>query len=113
MEDVMDAKTKVVAEISIHRVGSSWFAWALFAPGRPSNERAGSSPSPTEALWRAIDNLRDDDELSPPSGQIAVLSHDGHRIAYAPVWAVPQYEHLQWRSVAEEILLGISENTTH
>lgn len=102
-----DMATKVVAEISIRRVGSAWFPWVVFAPGRKANDQAGHARSPTEALWRAVDHLRELDAGVPASGRIAVYSHDGARVAYAPVWAVPQYEYLQWMPIdVAEVHIG-------
>lgn len=87
-------ETKAVAEISIRKVDSAWFTWAVFAPGLACHAGEGHGSSPTDALYRAVDSVRADD--SRPSGQLAVYSLSGTEVARAPLYSVPRYELLRW-----------------
>ncbi len=83
----------VVAEISVRRTDVG-FGWSMTS--HAAGDRVGVAGSASEAVWLAVDHLRSDD--SPMRGVIAVYSTDGHSVAHAPLWAVPQYEHLDWQA---------------
>lgn len=89
-------ETKIVAEISITTSGAR-FGWRVHAPGSITDEWTGSESGGTEAVWRALDAIRSEDSL--PGGMVAVYHHDRQRVAYAPVWCVPQYQLLRWEPV--------------
>lgn len=102
-----DMTSKVVAEISVRTVSPGWYSWMVYAPGVAGHDTIGHSSTPTEALWRAVDAVRCEDGGSP-RGRIAVHSIDTGRVAYAPLWAVPDYQRLQWQTdrLSESLTLG-------
>lgn len=88
----------VVAEIAVTGSDREGYVWTMRTPtGDVIGDRW---PTPTEAVWRAVDEIRGDDTAS---GCVIVFAADGERAAAVPLWAVPAYEHLPWEPTIEPI----------
>lgn len=91
----------VVAEISIQGGRATGYVWtARAAEGDIVGDR---NPTATEALWRAVDKLREDDRVS---GRALVYSADGDHVAVVPLWCVPAYDRLPWEKLHEPLDLA-------
>lgn len=99
-------QNNVTAEITITRV-TSGFLSSLFIAGLPVVQ-TDSHKTSTEAVWRAVDAIRADDQRT---GVVAIYHHDGHLVAHAPLWAVPAYDHLDWEPRAVPIDLATNPFT--
>lgn len=89
--------TQVAVEIRLSRDGD-YVRWAA-ASRQWTGDKTGEARSATEAVWLAVDEARVDGHAC--RGTVAVYSLDGRRVAHAPLWAVPQYELLEWRAAPE------------
>lgn len=104
MEETRAVNPGVVAEISVHRViNCAGFGWSLLTVDQalPRELVGGMALTATEAVWLAVDALRDAQPVigDGHGGSVAVYSVDGESVATAPLYAVPQYELLRWRPI--------------
>lgn len=87
-----------VAEISIHGADGIGYAWSVLIDGRSIAADGLPVRTTTEAIWLAVDAIRDDrPDTNPHSGTVAIYSPCRRHVAYAPLWAVPQYNLLPWQ----------------
>ena len=79
-------------EITLTRATRSVVWVATASNGRESRDVA---PTPTEAVWRALDHLTRGEVTG--RGTLRVTSLDGDMVADCTLCAVPTYENLSWR----------------
>jgi hypothetical protein len=78
-----------VAEISIDGTRHSGFSWTVAIAGRTITYDGQPVRTPTEAVWLAVDAIRDDGDHR---GVVTIYDADHRRVARSPLWAVPQYD---------------------
>ena len=85
------------AEVHIHGAEHLGHTWSVLIDGRRLEHSGLPVRARTEALWLAIDAIRDDrPDGAPHRGIVAIYSPGARQVAYAPLWSVPQYQLLQW-----------------
>ena len=97
----------------MRRTEGAGFAWTAFVPGIRADKSKGGvghAPSATEAVWRAVDSIRSEDDRL--SGLVEIFSLDGESVARAPLWAVPQFDLLEWEPAAVPIGLATDAEPT-
>lgn len=98
-------KQEVVADIWVSGGSGRDFAWRVVFGS--SLRMGGKCSSSSEAIWRAVDVIRQSSEAGDPidgiredkraSGVVRIHSTCGTLAALSPIWAVPQYHFLEWQ----------------
>jgi hypothetical protein len=93
--------TKVVATITIHPTVPTGFTWVAELAGQTGEGTGEPEQNPTNAVWRAVDWLRAQDDTL--RGNVRIISVDGTEEAICPVYVIPTYYVLPWKPAQHRI----------